>query len=1059
MSTKHYVLFIATMLMLLGATAQKQNNNTIKNVKQNLAGQMAKYNHFMHPWYDTVTHTFQLPALHNENMHGEINRQVQPQLSAQPFYKNAALNFHLVKDLNTIATANPENYGYTEFNPQFAVLNNVSYFAADDGVHGKELWRSDGTNAGTFMVKDINTGEAPSNPTYAVAANGKIYFAATTPAYGTEIWISDGTAAGTQLLKDVAVGVNSNTLFFIYAANNTVYFTCSGYNYNSALWKTDGTTAGTVLVKDTHSPEDNYTRELTQLVYTNGLLYFTAYSAVAGRELWRSDGTTNGTFLLKDINPEPDWDGPSSLTPYNNQLYFVAKDGVSRKLWHTDGTTAGTQLAAGNNGVTFNDYYYSYFQNIPFTIVGSTMYMTAYKANTGAELYKYDVSNTAGIVLVKDLNPGSTSSSISFFNMKVIGTTIYFSVVNTDNSSTLWSTKGKTNNTKVIKSFGPNEYMYNFTPYNDSLLFTKYDTAYGYELWKSNGTAAGTALLKDINAGSYSGNPYNITPCNGKIFFGATTLNKGTELWATDGTLAGTALIKDINKTTTAGSYAAALSETALANGIVFSAVTPENSLQLYKSDGTDASTVLIGNPVLGENHNGIKDMITKGNNAYYISTDYSTGSSTASICKTDGSTITKIVETSYLTHFIISYAVASNGIVFYILNDNSNGSHQLWRTDGTATGTFMLTVTNNQSNALVTLGNNVFFQGSEQVHGSELWKSDGTVLGTQMVQDTYPGEIGSAPYSFFVYKNNLYFGAYVATGYGLWKTDGTSAATIKLADVEPFPAYNDASPFCISNNTLYFNGNTSAYGHELWKTNGTTAGTVLVKDINPGITGSNPLKLTDVNGSLFFTADNGIKGTELWASKGEAVNTSIVKDISPGSSGTLFIDFVSAGGKLFFNVNNSMLWMSDGTQAGTLQITDAGIANVTSITGFTANGSKLFFSGLSYQYGFELYQGDVTSLTFAMANAGEAAALKNTAAFNATVYPNPASSKAVLHVTGNSKNSTATLTNTAGQILWQTSLKENQQINLPVEKLKPGIYIVSIKSSAETKTVKFVKQ
>ena len=75
------------------------------------------------------------------------------------------------------------------------------YFAANDGIHGSELWRSDGTAAGTFMVKDVQPGAAASNPYEITAANGNIYFSATTLAYGQEPWVSNGTASGTHLLR------------------------------------------------------------------------------------------------------------------------------------------------------------------------------------------------------------------------------------------------------------------------------------------------------------------------------------------------------------------------------------------------------------------------------------------------------------------------------------------------------------------------------------------------------------------------------------------------------------------------------------------------------------------------------------------------------------------------------------------------------------------------------------------------------------------------------------------------------------------------------------------
>src|SRR5436305_170855 len=84
------------------------------------------------------------------------------------------------------------------------------YYTADDGVHGEELWRSDGTPAGTALVKDLNPGSGPSSPSTLTVVGPTVYFAAYEPTGGYELWRSDGTAAGTALVKDIAPGTASS---------------------------------------------------------------------------------------------------------------------------------------------------------------------------------------------------------------------------------------------------------------------------------------------------------------------------------------------------------------------------------------------------------------------------------------------------------------------------------------------------------------------------------------------------------------------------------------------------------------------------------------------------------------------------------------------------------------------------------------------------------------------------------------------------------------------------------------------------------------------------------
>jgi ELWxxDGT repeat protein len=76
------------------------------------------------------------------------------------------------------------------------VFNGALYFIADDGVTGRELWKTDGTAAGTVLVKDLNPGPAASGATTMIVFNGALYLTATNGVNGTELWKSDGTAGG-----------------------------------------------------------------------------------------------------------------------------------------------------------------------------------------------------------------------------------------------------------------------------------------------------------------------------------------------------------------------------------------------------------------------------------------------------------------------------------------------------------------------------------------------------------------------------------------------------------------------------------------------------------------------------------------------------------------------------------------------------------------------------------------------------------------------------------------------------------------------------------------------
>jgi ELWxxDGT repeat protein len=254
------------------------------------------------------------------------------QTSAKPV--NPSTGFHLTKDINTSTIgSDPSNYPLNA--PRsFAVLNNVSYFAASDGIHGRELWRSDGTAAGTYLVKDIYPGNAGgAGWAGIIAANGLLYFFAQDPDHGIEPWVSDGTELGTHLLKDLNPGTFSSSPTQFAAANGTVYFVGTSYNGNDQLWKTDGTETGTELVKDLQLSGLGYL--IVDLTTVNEMAYFVAYTWSSGFQLFRSDGTDAGTYVVKQIGYNYDAYNVNfaQLTAYNNKLYFSVDDGSGRRLW------------------------------------------------------------------------------------------------------------------------------------------------------------------------------------------------------------------------------------------------------------------------------------------------------------------------------------------------------------------------------------------------------------------------------------------------------------------------------------------------------------------------------------------------------------------------------------------------------------------------------------------------------------------------------------------------------------------------------------------------------
>ena len=196
------------------------------------------------------------------------------------------------------------------------------FFTAGDGVHGRELWTSDGTKAGTVLVKDIKPGTASGSFPYSLTAvGGRLFFTADDGMHGQELWTSDGTRAGTVLVKDITPGDGGGeydeSLLPDRRGRAVVLHRRRRHARERAVDL--GRHQGGHRPGQGHQPRrrrGDYDDAPSSLTGVGGRLFFTADDGTHGTELWRSDGTRAGTVLVKDINPDTAYAStlPSSLT-------------------------------------------------------------------------------------------------------------------------------------------------------------------------------------------------------------------------------------------------------------------------------------------------------------------------------------------------------------------------------------------------------------------------------------------------------------------------------------------------------------------------------------------------------------------------------------------------------------------------------------------------------------------------------------------------------------------------------------------------------------------------
>jgi ELWxxDGT repeat protein len=161
----------------------------------------------------------------------QFRRRARPCLEEMESRLLLSVSPSLLKNLNLQpASSDPAH---------FLTINGITYFSANDGVHGIELWRTNGASAGTYMVKDINP-NGGSDPTDLVNVNGRLLFQA--GKYHEQLWVCDGTAAGTKLLRIFDQGrAGGAVVGDITLLGNFAVFIAGDVSLGTGIWRTDGT--------------------------------------------------------------------------------------------------------------------------------------------------------------------------------------------------------------------------------------------------------------------------------------------------------------------------------------------------------------------------------------------------------------------------------------------------------------------------------------------------------------------------------------------------------------------------------------------------------------------------------------------------------------------------------------------------------------------------------------------------------------------------------------------------------------------------------------------------
>lgn len=790
-----------------------------------------------------------------------------------------------------------------------ARLGNRILFTADDGVHGHELWSTDGTPGGTHLLLDLRPGLASSRPSHFRVVGSRMYFMANTPS-GWRAWVTDGTPSGTQPLlpavtfvagvelagRFVFAGSVGNTagLFstdgtpagtalllagsvhcgtlelgapcpFLVAAGKLYFVRWQSGQYR--LWVTDGTAGGTIPIPQVVEPQ--------AAEACGGSVYLLARSSSASTQsIWRTQGTPATTQEI--ASPPPIW---PTLGCAHSRLLFVADDPVhGREPWRIDGSTASllVDLRVGPSG-SFDGTdleTYTWTHSGPrIQSFGNQSLLFADDGIHGLEPWITD-GTPAGTTLLLDTNPGSGSFGgfplEALPGQSAVGAVRLFFERAADRTSRLWRSDGTPAGTELVTSLEtatsilpadlgselfswPRSYC--FAPFGRGIAFGGQDDGHGWELWTTDGTVAGTVPF-DLVPGPGSSRPSFCRPIQDRllVFHAPTDLDPPSRLSALD------------RSTQTIGFLADAVPSSAVWDGVDSVAYRNPSAFLavggLRKTDGTPGGTIPIPTP----------DALPSGGITRVADDLYVVGEGGLWHLNPDTDALSLISDAAQLRPL----SAANWGVV------GRGGGNEAWRSDGTAAGTYAFHELPGTAGALdhplsnllfdpreallLPIGSLVFYAPLEANGDRELWVYDGT--NASLVADLFPGPYPSLPQQLTRVGSTLFFVAeHPTAGRELWVYEPGGPPPSLVSDLVPGAASSLPQSLSAVREELWFSAWTPSRGREPWRARRNGAGWTVepVADIAPGPMSSNPLLFVPSGRWVFTLAQDGLRGFEVW--------------------------------------------------------------------------------------------------------------------------------------------------------------------------------------------------
>lgn len=894
----------------------------------------------------------------------------------------------------------------------FTTLNDVAYFRADDGLHGKELYRYNITTGEASLVFDVRPFDDHPSIISIAEMGGKIYF---NGRWGngsiSYLLVHDPVANTTGQLIDAA-GQTVREPSNLFAFNGQLFFQAEHTDIGIEFSRYDPVTDAIELLADIN-PDGNCNCNFYNNI--NGVLYFSATDGLNTGGIWRYNPTTEVVEKYSYTSPDGIYPNTNLLTHHNGKLFYRAtRDGQGQELEVIDMAT--------NSILDVPEIYLNSGSSSPYGMFGldDKVFFSARTLLAGTELWIYDTT-TDELSPAAELNPTGNAWPSGF---TILGDKFYFTATVDEENYFIYSydpvteifTQEATLDNGDLPSFINIE-----AETNGTLLLSGQLLATGRELFQFTPGDSEITLAADINTNTVGSDPFGYTPYNGKLYFAATEVFSGTEIWVYDPITGNTEILSD-----------------------------EEGNLNPNGLMVVDDRLYFSGlHPTLGYGLLYYEEGATE-----IMATSY--------------------ITPSQIGH--ISEMMVHDGILYFRATDNEQYGTELFYYDSAADEVVLAADTHPTGNGspddLISFDGQLYFKATHPDTGRELYRYDSQTNTHSLVVDLNPGEASGNPSSLIEYAGELYFKGFGENSIQLYSynpdldlitqrsdlssglapdyptifqdklffagrlasNQGTELLFFDIATGETsltedlIPGSSSSSPreLTVFNDRLYFTIESEDFGREIWEYTDSTI--AIISDIRPGVPGSSPDNLTLFNDKLYFTADDGSRGTEIWslaACLNVVVVTEAQLDAEPGS-----IDLSVAGGLPPYSYSWNI-----GADTEDLSDLEAGIYSVT----ITDQSGCL--SQVTAEVSFISDTEDILPEE------------------QLTVYPNPSAGQFTVDLTNLNANRLS-VHSLDGKLLYRKNITtDSEQAQFELNYLPAGVYLLKVAGETGMVTQRIIKR